>query len=196
MKSILRLIIILAIGPAAWCSIPKCAALASAPPHKLIEFLKKGSTTKSDPYCVEHALRRLGDMKEADAIPAIVSYLDFHRAETDMEKMGFGGQLGTIGNDFPASLALAQIGKVALVPLAHVIGSGELSELARSNGIYTISRILHSDLAATRFLRSESDKARTPSEQARLLQAAKDAARMCSDSERAICEEAALGNRD
>ncbi|MBZ5521394.1 MAG: hypothetical protein LAP21_03955 [Acidobacteriia bacterium] len=190
----LTVIIMLAIPYTACATTPKCAALAASNAPKLIQFLKEGQTGNPDPHCVEYALRRLGDERVLAAMPVLAAYLGFYRPETEMAKMGMGGSLGTIGNDFPAAFALSQMGRDALPTLVHLIETEQNATQARKNGIYTIIRIFHDGAAAIRFLRHSASTAKSIEARNRLSEAAKEAAMLCSPSERSSCESTASDN--
>ncbi len=193
MNILLKLTVVIGLGTpqVIATAMPKCEALAAATPTKLIQFLSEGQSGSPDPHCVEYALRRLGDEKVHQAIPVLASYLGFQRPETEREKMGIGGALGTIGNDFPASYALSQIRQDALPALVHVIETAESGTQPRQNGIYTIVRIFHNGVAAIGFLKHTASSAPSRDAQDRLSGAARDAAIWCSPAERPSCESAA-----
>jgi hypothetical protein len=172
-------------------SMPRCEALAGSPPERLIQFLKDGQSGNADPNCTEYALRRLADEKVHEAIPVLAAYLGFRRPETDREKMGMGGALGTIGNDFPASFALSQMGRAALPALVHVIETDSGDVLVHQNGIYTIMRIFHYDVSGIEFLTHSAATAKSTDSQSRLAAAAKEAVSWCSASAKSTCESAA-----
>jgi hypothetical protein len=166
---------------------PRCRALAGSNPQRLIQFLKDGQAASPDPRCVEYALRSLGEAKVEEAIPMLVDYLDFERPETEMEKMGIGGALGTIGNDFPAVLALAQMGRAALPALVKVVESGTGSTQAHKNGIYTIMKIFNRQASGIQFLAKSAINAKSTEAKTRLSVASREAVRWCAESERPKC---------
>jgi hypothetical protein len=195
MNSIFSLILftMLLITHAALAAEPRCQALAGFNPQKLIQFLKDGQTASPGPNCVEYALRSLGDSKMQEAIPVLVAYLDFERPETEMEKLGMGGALGTIGNDFPAVFALTQMGRASLPALVQVVESGTSSTKAHKNGIYAIMKIFHRGAAGIQFLTHSAATAESTDAQSRLSAAASEAVNWCTASERPTCESAASG---
>jgi hypothetical protein len=193
MNSFFKLILvtIVFVTSAAAAAEPRCQALAGSNSHKLVQFLKDGQTGTPDPHCVEYALRSLGDAKVQEAIPVLAAYLDFERPETEMEKLGMGGALGTIGNDFPAVLALTQMGRVALPAVVQVVASGKSSTQAYTNGIYTIMKIFNRGASGIQFLTHSAATAKAPDAQSRLSAAAREGVNWCIESERQACESAA-----
>lgn len=64
-----------------------CAELESKSPAELVKYLNRERGSQAS-ECVEHALRTLGDQKYMDAIPIILSYLDYRRDPTPSERSG------------------------------------------------------------------------------------------------------------
>lgn len=187
----MTVITILTLPGFAFASMPRCEALAGSSQEQLIQFLKDGQRGNADANCTEYALRRLANEKVHEAIPVLTAYLGFRRPETDREKMGMGGALGTIGNDFPASFALSQMGRAALPALVHVIETESSDPQVHQNGIYTIMRIFHYDVSGIQFLTRSAGTAKSADSQGRLATAAKEAVSWCSASAKSACESAA-----
>ncbi|HEY6273029.1 MAG TPA: hypothetical protein VIX19_13690 [Terriglobales bacterium] len=192
MNTALKLAImpLLVIAEIAGASLPKCELLAGSDAPKLVQFLRDGQAGNPDPHCVEYALRRLGDERVSEATPVLASYLSFRRPETEREAMGMGGALGTIGNEFPAVLALVQIGQPALPTLLQVIETEGGDSAAHRDGIYAVIQIFHSGPAAIHFIKHSATTAKSPSARDRLAVAAKEAVDLCGVSERSSCQSA------
>ena len=176
---------------AAAAAEPRCQSLAGSDAKKLMQFLKDAQTASSDPQCVEYALRSLGDAKVLEAIPVLAAYLDFERPETEMEKLGMGGALGTIANDYPAVSALRQMGRAALPVLVQVAGSATSSTQAHKNGIYTIMKIFNRGASGIQFLTHSAAIAKSTDAKNRLFAAASEAVTWCTAEEKQACESAA-----
>lgn len=189
-RAVIVLFTTVLISHSAVAAEPRCQALAGSNPQQLMQFLKDRQTAGPDPHCVEYALRSLGDAKIQEAIPVLVAYLDFERPETEMEKLGMGGALGTIGNDFPAVFALTEMGRAALPALIQVVESGTSSTKGHKNGIYAIMKIFQRGPAGIQFLAHSAATAKSTDAHSRLSAAAHEAVTWCTAEERQACESA------
>lgn len=171
-------------------AMPKCEQLGNADNAKLIQFLKDGQASNPNPYCVEYSIRRLGSAKAGEAIPVLVSYLSFRRPETEREKMGMGGALGTPSHEFPAISALTQIGLIALPALVEMIEKEGPDNEAHRNAVYAVLKIHNDGVAAIHFLRHSADAAKSADARNRLLDAGKETVSWCGATQRSRCDAA------
>ena len=170
--------------------LQKCQLLAKSNAQELIQYLKTTSPERSDPQCIEFAIKQLGDAKSPDAAPVLALYLTFRRTETDLEKMGMGGPLGTPGNDFPAVWALAQLGTKALPTLANTIEAQKRASKTAKNAAYAVALIFNEGSGAIKFLLHRAATAKSKTARERFTTAAREVLRWCRDANRSACESA------
>jgi predicted Zn-dependent peptidase len=138
----------------------------------LIQVLRDKELQKKDPDRVRQAILQLGYRGCAAAADDLAALLAF--------KYRFGWEGTMIGlqptftpTRYPATGALAQIGKASLPSLVKVIEANSPSSLMTRNAIYTVKSIYrdHPDKAES-YLREAAEKATKPESQSRLSQAA------------------------
>ena len=161
-----------------------CEKVAKSSSAELMELLK-GDLQSTTPECIEQAVVRLGDFREASAAAVLVNFLDFKRPLNEREKLGINMRW----ERFPAVGALFSIGKPAIPALLATLRSEKITEVARQNAIRAVSTIFRDDPPqGVGELRKAAREAKEPTEAARLRSGAESAAALCSDSWRDRCK--------
>ncbi len=134
------------------------------------------------------AIRELGRLPYEGAIGALITYLDFKRPlQGNSEFVVVNG----LDPPYPAVGSLFAIGKPAVPSLLRVVGQPDAKELVRKNAIETIMEIFRGKgPAGVRAISEAGQASQDIGESRRLLDAARDAVRFCSPSEKSACEAA------
>ena len=127
------------------------------------------------------AIHRVGEMKAAQAISALIPLLTFRRtieAENQAgEAVVLEIHLAPPGELYPAINALSQIGQASLPALVKVIQAHDGKSLESENASYTVMAIFRDDPArAVKYLRKAAAKSSEPMASQRLSHAADKAA--------------------
>jgi hypothetical protein len=167
-------------------SATECPEVASAGVPELVQYLKTKSST-ADPTCVAQAITRLGNFRSILGVQVLVSLLDYRRPESEKERY----HLYDAHDIFPAVPALVSIGEPAVPGLIAKLQTGDMSRVARSNGIRAIVFIYSANqLRAITILRKAAANAPNQEAAARLESCARDAIAFCGEKWRVKCEEA------
>lgn len=83
----------------------------------------------------------LGELHYVRSVPLFISYLAFRREAYPGETSGVLFHVPIDGNEYPAILALGEIGAEARLPLLIVVESGTTDQLTRNNAAQAL---LHS----------------------------------------------------
>jgi hypothetical protein len=177
-------LVVLAANPARTLD---CADLAASKPDDLVQFLQT-QARHADPDCVARAIVRLGDFRAPSGVEALVDLLDFQRPESPREK----AHLFDMHDKFPAVSALLSVGMPAVPVLIARLQSGQLTDIARSNGVHAVALIYRDNPPRAIAFRKAAASAKSQEEAARLESCARDAIRFCSKTWHSRCE-AALG---
>lgn len=147
----------------------------------LVQMIRDSELGNSDPERVVSAITSLGEMKATEAIDDLIELLTYRRVWKWERKPTEPGRYTRIDSfqpvaytaaRYPATAALAQIGKPALPGLLKVIESQEENSLLSKNARYTIRLILKNDRAsAQEFFKEAAAKASSPEAAKRLLKA-------------------------
>lgn len=116
-----------------------CPQVVSA--EDAIQVLTKMSPKEikdPDRPCVSASIHLLGELRPANTIPLLISYLSYHREQLPGEKDGFVMNTPIEGNEYPAIVALSQEGDDARIPLLVVVESEGSSQLERNNAAHAI----------------------------------------------------------
>lgn len=137
----------------------------------LREVLRDQHLQETDPDQVTKAIHDVGQMKCAQAINDLIALLTFRST------YGEGGSRVILhgvytGNRYPATNALAEIGKAALPPLVRIIEENERGSLVSKNARYTVRAIIHDERPVVeKFFKDAAAKAPTRQAKDRLLRA-------------------------
>lgn len=128
-----------------------------------------------DPESVKRQIEVWGRLRAVQAVPDLIKLLGF-RYWYDWEKP-VGGMRRivhpiTVGDRYPATSALLEIGKPALPALLEVVETREFNSIESKNVRYTIRGIFRDDPAkADEFFKDAAAKAPSPKASERLLKA-------------------------
>lgn len=143
---------------------------------KLLAVVRDDNLRKVDPERVVKAIQRLGEMRAEPAIEELIGLLTFrHTFSWENEASGAIDEIQYITpwNRYPATSALAQIGKPALSALAKVIQESEPSSLRSQNAVWTVRGMFRDNLTeGIKYLQNAATKASTPMAAQRLMMAA------------------------
>lgn len=148
--------------------------------EKLLAVLHDGKLRESEPKLVLEAIQRVGEMKAAQAISALIPLLTFSQtieAENQVGEAIVEIHLVPPGERYPAIKALSQIGQASLPALVKVIQAHDGKSLESENASYTVMVIFRDDPArAVKYLRKAAAKSSEPMASQRLSHAADKAA--------------------
>ena len=148
--------------------------------EKLLAVLRDGKLRENEPKLVLEAIQRVGEMKAAQAISALIPLLTFRRtieAENQAGEAVVEIHLVPPGERYPAINALSQIGQASLPALVKVIQTQDSKSLESENASYTVMTIFRDDPArAVKYLRKAAAKSSEPMASQRLSHAADKAA--------------------
>lgn len=138
----------------------------------LIQVLRDKELQKKDPDRVRQAILQLGYRGCTAAADDLTALLTF-KYRFDWEGTHIHLQPIFTGTRYPATGALAQIGKASLPSLVKVIEANPPSSLMTRNAVYTVKSIFrdHPEKAEN-FLTDAAEKATKPESQSRLRHAA------------------------
>jgi hypothetical protein len=146
----------------------------------LLAKLRDEALRREDPEQVFKVMRRLGELRAAEAVPDLISLLALKRV-FDWETPENAGRTGieetavTPANRYPAVDALISIGKPALAPLVAVIEGREGGSTESENAVYGVFMILEARPSkASDYLRRAAGRAHSREARARLLAASKN----------------------
>lgn len=198
----LKTLFILATRTAAGCLVaatcvaattPPCPELQGKKPANLLAYLDRDRAALS-PDCIVYAIRELGAQQYVAAVNTLAMYLDFRMPGTEKKVHDVTiVRIPTLGDKYPAVVALFEIGKPALPSLVHMIGHGATSDLLRNNALEVVLVIHRENMAEA--VRALSHASRTSSDSAtaiRLWDAARKEASRCPGEIRNHCEDALL----
>lgn len=170
-----------------WCDSQENAGLPD-----LVKFLSAVVPDEENAHCVTWASHKLGKEHYEPATTALVRLLDFHRPQSDGEKLfhGLSEEL------FPAMEALMLIGKKALPEVLRAIEAESTSAIARENALSVwmeVYRDSNEQPKGVGLLKQEETKANDNKLQQRLAWAVQKALTRCNPSDMPACREAAAG---
>jgi len=167
-------------------AMAECARVAGLEADALISYLKS-VTAGTDPECISQAVTKLGALRAVRGVDALVDFLDFQRPQSEREKY----HVADMHDKYPAVSAIMSVGLPAVPPLVAKLGGGQMSQIARYNGLRTLGFIYRDNpTEAIRALKLAAAKAEKPDEAYRLNSCAKDLVPFCADSWRGRCESA------
>ena len=177
---------------AGWCN---GLELAASP--YLVEFLSGVVPDEKNSRCVTWAIHRLGNERYAPAVSALVKLLDFHRPPTEDEKMGVFLRPSLVGEMFPATESLEQIGEGAKAEVLRAIGSDSVSAKTRENAVAVWMEIYKYERPkGVALLKLEENKPSTAAVRQKFKIAARMAVKYCIGvPEQPACETAAKTGR-
>lgn len=143
---------------------------------KLLAVVRDDNLQKTDPERVVKAIQRLGEVRAEPAIEELIGLLTFrHTFIWENEASGAIEEIQPITpwNRYPATSALAQIGKPALPALAKVIQESEPSSLRSQNAVWAVRGMFRDNMTeGIKYLQNAATKASTPMAAQRLMRAA------------------------
>lgn len=161
--------------------------ISNLPGGELVAWLTANRDI-ADPECVAAAISRLGELKNASAVPVLIDLLAFERPETDREKL----HISTTHDRFPAVPALSSIGEAAVPPLLRRIRTEDLTPIFRKNALRALILIYRENpVRAVKALQQDVPNAKTAAETDRLRSAMNETILTCPNTWRARCAAAA-----
>jgi len=146
----------------------------------LLSLIREKRIRAKEPQRVWDAISRLGELREEAAIPDLIGLLTFPRTfswESPDSHMEI--QPISCGSRYPATDALAQIGRPALPALTKVVADSDPNSQRSKNAIYAIIGIFREDLqAGADYLRSFSADSRTKVKRERVAAASAELRRL------------------
>ena len=145
--------------------------------RELLELIRDKELRKVDPDRVIKAIQRLGKMRATEAIDDLIRLLKFRNeklssTEVIQDVVIVMKQPVTTGGRYPASRALAHIGKPSLPALLRVIERHGIDSLESKNATFAVRSIYRGKpSAASTYLKAAGAKASTPLGAERLLKA-------------------------
>lgn len=121
--------------------------------NNLTVILKDKSMKEKSPQTLVEAIKRLGSIKSAKAVPELLEYLDFEaplKTTENYKEPSDGIEITPsipLSGRYPAISALIQIGQTTLPKLIEVIENEESSSLKSKNALYTVQQIFRDDLS-------------------------------------------------
>lgn len=104
----------------------------------VLKALSPSETDVDSRRCISAAIRVVSQTRDEFAVPELIRYLTFQRDAPPEEAKGLFIQTRIEGDEYPAILALARIGKAARPQLLKVIESDRASETERNNAAHAI----------------------------------------------------------
>lgn len=137
----------------------------------LLEVLRDKDLQQTDPNRVWRAIHEVGQLRCPEAIDDLIALLTFRssygQGESRVILMGV-----YTGNRYPATNALAEIGKAALPALIKAIEMNDEGALISKNARYTARAIIHDERPVVdKFFKDAATKAPTAEAKRRLLKA-------------------------
>lgn len=174
----------------------ECDDLTNVTPQHLLELLNWATTSRSDAKCLTQLIRKIGDVRDANAAGSLTRFLDFRRPPTDREQQGLYLRPQTIDELYPAAYALEMIGRPALPALAQAIESSSTSVLARENAIAVWMEIYKDEPSeGVASLMTEAQRSNDAGARDKLTSAAFNAVKWCGPAEVSKCKAALAGTR-
>lgn len=168
-----------------------CETFKTDDARTLRDFLQEQQGIRTSP-CLPMVIKRLGQLRDVDAVPILIAYMDYMDPKTG--PLPGGG--ATERPSYPAGGALFQIGKPAALQLLSAI-QGEASPQFHKNAVDTYSAIFRDDLSeGIRALKTAELLAKTEDERHRLNDARQVLMNQCShrdEQQSQACKSAALG---
>jgi len=151
--------------------LPAEQACAEEKIGPLLDVLRDRDLQKADPTRVETTIREIGQMRCVEAIDDLVAHLTF--------RSSYGDDKGSLvrlrpvytGTRYPATSAIAEMGKVALPTLVEVIETNDEDSLRSKNARFTVRAIIKEPAEIDKFFKEAAAKASTPEGRRRLLKA-------------------------
>jgi hypothetical protein len=146
----------------------------SAEIAKLLAIVRNKELREREPKRVVEAIQRLGELRVLEAVDDLVQLITFRRTfDWERSDMIVEIQPIHIGNRYPATSALFQIGAPALPALVEVIEQADLDSVEAKNAGDAVMSIFREDLpAASEYLRGVATRASSMQEAQRLVAAA------------------------
>ena len=186
MRNIAISFVLSLFGVASLCA-QNCQELQKATSVGLLHFLNRDVPSDRSAECVAFAIKTLGDRHYEPARSVLTRFLDFRRPPTDEEKVG----VITFHTFYPATNALAEIGKACLPNLLKVVESGSASAKARENAV-TVWMTLHENTPeGVASLKRAAMERTAPSAKGLLDWAASNAVQWCGPGDMPKCRAAA-----
>ena len=104
----------------------------------VLKALSPNETDAVSRHCISVSINVISFFKDATAVPELIRYLTFHRVVPPEEAHGAILQVPIEGYEYPAILALANIGEPARPGLLGVIESDRASEMERQNAAHAL----------------------------------------------------------
>lgn len=143
---------------------------------QLLMILRDEQLREREPARVVEAIKRLGEMRSTSAIPDLIRLLTFKRTfewESQSKEVVTEIQPLHIGNRYPATGALFQIGKPAIAALVELINAEEVGSVASENAIWVLTQIFREKLSdGVRYLKDAAANASSFDSKQRLSHAA------------------------
>ncbi len=140
MKTVI-LMVLFAIAPIAFCQSPTCPGRPLQSESDVLNILRSSTPLSRSPetrHCIAAAIDYAGELRSKAAIQQLVRYLFFQKESPTEKHPTFQWHSPIEGEDYPAVLALAEIGAPARPVLLKVIESESASLLERQNAAHAI----------------------------------------------------------
>lgn len=132
---------LLAITPAAMCQSPTCRGKLLQTESEALNILLSSTPSSTNPetrQCIAAAIDYSGELRSKASIPQLIRYLSFHKENPAARHPTFLLHPPIEGEDYPAVLALEQIGMPARIFLIKVVQSSSASAIERQNATHAI----------------------------------------------------------
>ncbi len=162
-------------GPAQQLKVDKAEVA-----ERLHRFVTDEQLRQSDPDLVLAAVRATGQYRVEQAVPDLIELLAFrfwYDWEKNKERQITVGARDFInpGSRYPATEALAEIGKPALPALLEVIETHPFASIESKNARFTVRLFFRDDQKADEYLTNAAAAASFPEAKQRLLRAVQTA---------------------
>ena len=124
-----------------YCFSQPCIETQIDSEKSAVAVLKAMSPNETDAvsrHCISVSINVISFFKDATAVPELIRYLTFHRIVPPEEAHGAILQVPIEGYEYPAILALANIGEPARPGLLGVLESDRASEMERQNAAHAL----------------------------------------------------------
>jgi hypothetical protein len=132
--------------PRGWCAVEECEPLKSATSTDAVNYLEQNHSQTAE--CAKVAFQVILHLPQQEAIPILTKHLGYKRPLTEAEQNGFFARGPYTEVLYPAVQALYDIGGPAESALIDVIARSDEGNIERTNALYTLNLIRHSDVVA------------------------------------------------
>jgi hypothetical protein len=185
--SLVRIVLASVLASVACAGAPACEELEHSSLPQLVEHLKGARSTSAPRVdCIVFAINTLAENPFVPAADILSSYLDF-KVPKPPQAFVVVHQLSFM-EEYPAALALAEIGLPAAGSLVRALANTESSNVLRENAEDVLLTIFKGDPAAVGLVRQASKTAPDAATAGLLFESASRMARKCFPDWRAACE--------